>query len=197
MCFFFLLQNIIHSSGSVQDKMAHYLYVLQSVTLNHLEPRMRTPLDCYSQVRHNRRNIRTSGWISFNHRLSSELFWDFFFPPLTPHSRSRETSFTVCVRRRSRRRARTVWATRDGAHSAPKSSRNWAFLWDSTVKIHRDIGLERWANLCSILVWRSQNNSNPGQDLVRTPPGLLALDTMFYFATRYPDAYSRVSAASP
>lgn len=55
MCCFFLLQNIIHSSGSVQDKMAHYLYVLQSVTLNHLEPRMRTPLDCYSQVRHNRR----------------------------------------------------------------------------------------------------------------------------------------------
>ncbi len=39
-----------------------------------------------------------------------------------------------------------------------------------------------------------QNNSNPGQDLVRTPPGLLALDTMLYFATRYPDAYSRVSA---
>lgn len=38
-----------------------------------------------------------------------------------------------------------------------------------------------------------QNNSNPGQDLVRTPPGLLALDTMYYFAARYPDAYSRVS----
>uniref|UniRef100_A0A8C5GYC9 Engulfment and cell motility protein 3-like n=1 Tax=Gouania willdenowi TaxID=441366 RepID=A0A8C5GYC9_GOUWI len=36
-------------SGLVQDEMAHYLYVLQSVTLNHLEPRMRTPLDCYSQ----------------------------------------------------------------------------------------------------------------------------------------------------
>lgn len=33
--------------------MAHYLYVLQSVTLNHLEPRMRTPLDCYSQVSQN------------------------------------------------------------------------------------------------------------------------------------------------
>lgn len=41
-----------------------------------------------------------------------------------------------------------------------------------------------------------QNNSNPGQDLVRTPPGLLALDTMFYFAKRYPDAYSRVSASA-
>lgn len=48
--FCILLQNIIHSSGAVQDEMAHYLYVLQSVTLNHLEPRMRTPLDCYSQV---------------------------------------------------------------------------------------------------------------------------------------------------
>lgn len=30
--------------------MAHYLYVLQTVRLNHLEPRMRTPLDSYSQV---------------------------------------------------------------------------------------------------------------------------------------------------
>ncbi len=38
-----------------------------------------------------------------------------------------------------------------------------------------------------------QNNSNPGQDLSRCPPGLLALDTMAYFASRYPDAYSRVS----
>lgn len=44
-------QNIIHSSASVGDEMAHYLYVLQSVTLNHLEPRMRMPLDSYNQVR--------------------------------------------------------------------------------------------------------------------------------------------------
>lgn len=50
--FFILSQNIIHSSGAVQDEMAHYLYVLQSVTLNLLEPRMRTPLDCSRQVSH-------------------------------------------------------------------------------------------------------------------------------------------------
>lgn len=47
-----VLQNIIHSSGSVQDEMAHYLYVLQSITLNHLEKRMMVPLDCYNQVSH-------------------------------------------------------------------------------------------------------------------------------------------------
>lgn len=46
----FSLQNIIHSSGSVQDEMAHYLYVLQSITLNHLETRMMVPMDCYNQV---------------------------------------------------------------------------------------------------------------------------------------------------
>lgn len=46
----FFLQNIIHSSGSVQDEMAHYLYVLQSITLNHLETRMMVPMDCYNQV---------------------------------------------------------------------------------------------------------------------------------------------------
>lgn len=30
--------------------MAHHLYVLQALTLGLLEPRMRTPLDPYSQV---------------------------------------------------------------------------------------------------------------------------------------------------
>lgn len=33
------------------DEMAHHLYVLQALTLELLEPRMRTPLDPYSQVR--------------------------------------------------------------------------------------------------------------------------------------------------
>ena len=47
---FYFLQNIIHSSGSVQDEMAHYLYVLQSITLNHLETRMMMPMDCYNQA---------------------------------------------------------------------------------------------------------------------------------------------------
>ncbi|KAF7225212.1 transcript variant X3 [Nothobranchius furzeri] len=45
----YIYKNIILSSGLVQDEMAHYLYVLQSVTLNSLEVRMRMPLDCYSQ----------------------------------------------------------------------------------------------------------------------------------------------------
>lgn len=51
------------------------------------------------------------------------------------------------------------------------------------------------SHLCNniVLLISFQNNSNPGQDLVRTPPGLLALDTMFYFAVRFPNAYSRVS----
>uniref|UniRef100_A0A4W5LGF4 Engulfment and cell motility 3 n=1 Tax=Hucho hucho TaxID=62062 RepID=A0A4W5LGF4_9TELE len=98
-------QNIIHSSASVGDEMAHYLYVLQSVTLNHLEPRMRMPLDSYNQVR-------------------------------------KMTSLT----------------------SDPSHTRKPLPL---------------------------RNNSNPGQDLLRAPPGLLALDTMAYFASRYPDAYSR------
>lgn len=30
--------------------MAHYLYVLQSITLNHLETRMMVPMDCYNQA---------------------------------------------------------------------------------------------------------------------------------------------------
>ncbi|KAG7214880.1 hypothetical protein INR49_005149 [Caranx melampygus] len=121
----YIYKNIIHSSGSVQDEMAHYLYVLQSVTLNHLEPRMRTPLDCYSQEQ---RDIL--------HSLRQAAF-----ETESENSLSHERRRSLCA------------------------------------KEFKKLGFS--------------NNSNPGQDLVRTPPGLLALDTMFYFASRYPDAYSR------
>uniref|UniRef100_A0A8C9YJN3 Engulfment and cell motility 3 n=1 Tax=Sander lucioperca TaxID=283035 RepID=A0A8C9YJN3_SANLU len=121
----YIYKNIIHSSGSVQDEMAHYLYVLQSVTLNHLEPRMRTPLDCYSQEQ---RDIL--------HGLRQAAF-----ETESDNSLSHERRRSLCA------------------------------------KEFKKLGFS--------------NNSNPGQDLVRTPPGLLALDTMYYFAARYPDAYSR------
>uniref|UniRef100_A0A8C2YBF0 Engulfment and cell motility 3 n=1 Tax=Coturnix japonica TaxID=93934 RepID=A0A8C2YBF0_COTJA len=41
--------NIIHSSEPLGDEMAHYLYVLQSLSLNLHEHRMRTSMDPYSQ----------------------------------------------------------------------------------------------------------------------------------------------------
>uniref|UniRef100_A0A8C5CVG5 ELMO domain-containing protein n=1 Tax=Gadus morhua TaxID=8049 RepID=A0A8C5CVG5_GADMO len=118
-------QNIIHSSGAVGDEMAHYLYVLQSVTLNHLEPRMRTPLDCYSQDQ--REVLHTLRQAAFETESENSL--------------SNERRRSLCA------------------------------------KEFRKLGFS--------------NNSNPGQDLVRAPPGLLALDTMEYFSSRYPDAYSR------
>ncbi|KAK1887579.1 Engulfment and cell motility protein 3 [Dissostichus eleginoides] len=121
----YIYKNIIHSSGSVQDKMAHYLYVLQSVTLNQLEPRMRTPLDSYNQEQ---RDVL--------HGLRQAAF-----ETESENSLSHERRRSLCA------------------------------------KEFKKLGFS--------------NNSNPGQDLVRTPPGLLALDTMFYFASRYPDAYSR------
>lgn len=46
----FIYKNIIHSAVPLGDEMAHHLYVLQALTLGLLEPRMRTPLDPYSQV---------------------------------------------------------------------------------------------------------------------------------------------------
>ncbi|KAJ3596632.1 hypothetical protein NHX12_003036 [Muraenolepis orangiensis] len=127
----FIYKNIIHSSGAVGDEMAHYLYVLQSVSLNHLEPRMRTPLDCYSQ---DQREVL--------HALRQAAF---------------ETEPEGGL---SSERRRSLCA-----------------------KEFRKLGFS--------------NNSNPGQDLVRSPPGLLALDTMEYFSSRYPDAYSRVSPPPP
>ncbi|KAJ8382588.1 hypothetical protein SKAU_G00033660 [Synaphobranchus kaupii] len=121
----YIYKNIIHSSGAMGDEMAHYLYVLQSVTLNHLEPRMRTPLDSYNQDQ--REILHTLRQAAFESESDSSL----------SHERRR----SLCA------------------------------------KEFKKLGFS--------------NNSNPGQDLIRTPPGLLALDTMSYFASRYPDAYSR------
>uniref|UniRef100_A0A8C8MIG2 ELMO domain-containing protein n=1 Tax=Oncorhynchus tshawytscha TaxID=74940 RepID=A0A8C8MIG2_ONCTS len=121
----YIYKNIIHSSASVGDEMAHYLYVLQSVTLNHLEPRMRMPLDSYNQ---DQREIL--------HGLRQAAF-----ETESENSLSHERRRSLCA------------------------------------KEFKKLGFS--------------NNSNPGQDLLRAPPGLLALDTMAYFASRYPDAYSR------
>ncbi|KAL0968541.1 hypothetical protein UPYG_G00268190 [Umbra pygmaea] len=121
----YIYKNIIHSSASVGDEMAHYLYVLQSVTMNHLESRMRMPLDSYNQEQ---REIL--------HSLRQAAF-----ETESENSLSNERRRSLCA------------------------------------KEFKKLGFS--------------NNSNPGLDLLRTPPGLLALDTMSYFASRYPDAYSR------
>ncbi|KAG5273378.1 hypothetical protein AALO_G00150680 [Alosa alosa] len=121
----YIYKNIIHSSGPVGDEMAHYLYVLQSLSLNQLEPRMRTPLDSYSQ---DQREIL--------HALRQAAF-----ETESENSLSTERRRSLCA------------------------------------KEFKKLGFS--------------NNSNPGQDLNRTPPGLLALDTMGYFASRNPDAFSR------
>ncbi|PWA33007.1 hypothetical protein CCH79_00020883, partial [Gambusia affinis] len=146
------VQDIILSSSPVQDEMAHYLYVLQSVTLNHLEARMRTPLDCYSQ----------------DQRDALHGLRQAAFETDSENSLSHERRRSLCAKEFKK----LGFSVRSRFCSEPVLTR------------------------CCYLITSClfQNNSNPGQDLVRTPPGLLALDTMFYFATRYPDAYSRVSA---
>uniref|UniRef100_A0A146Z0Q6 Engulfment and cell motility 3 n=1 Tax=Fundulus heteroclitus TaxID=8078 RepID=A0A146Z0Q6_FUNHE len=121
----YIYKNIILGSSPIQDEMAHYLYVLQSLTLNLLEARMRTPLDCYSQ----------------EHRDILHGLRQAAFETESENSLSHERRRSLCA------------------------------------KEFKKLGFS--------------NNSNPGQDLVRTPPGLLALETMHYFAARYPDAYSR------
>uniref|UniRef100_A0A8C7GHK9 Engulfment and cell motility 3 n=1 Tax=Oncorhynchus kisutch TaxID=8019 RepID=A0A8C7GHK9_ONCKI len=114
----YIYKNIIHSSASVGDEMAHYLYVLQSVTLNHLEPRMRMPLDSYNQ---DQREIL--------HGLRQAAF---------------------------------------------------------ETESENSLSHERRRSLCA-----KEFKNHSHSDLLRAPPGLLALDTMAYFASRYPDAYSR------
>ncbi|KAI5617277.1 engulfment and cell motility protein 3 isoform X2, partial [Silurus asotus] len=121
----YIHKNIIHSSGPIGDEMAHYLYVLQSVCLNHLDARMRTALDSFNQEQ----------------REALHCLRQAVFETESDGSLSSERRRSLCA------------------------------------KEFKKLGFS--------------NNSNPGQDLSRTPPGLLALDTMTYFASRYPDAYSR------
>ncbi|MCI4380340.1 hypothetical protein PGIGA_G00238910 [Pangasianodon gigas] len=141
----YIHKNIIHSSGPIGDEMAHYLYVLQSVCLNHLEARMRTALDSFNQsvcLNHLEARMRTA-LDSFNQEQREAL-----------HSLRQAVFETEGDGSLSNERRRSLCA-----------------------KEFKKLGFS--------------NNSNPGQDLSRTPPGLLALDTMTYFASRYPDAYSR------
>ncbi|XP_028815130.1 engulfment and cell motility protein 3 [Denticeps clupeoides] len=121
----YIYKNIIHSSMPMGDEMAHYLYVLQSVSLNLLESRMRTPMDIYSQEQ--RETLQGLRQAAFETESEGSL--------------NNERRRSLCA------------------------------------KEFRKLGFS--------------NNSNPGQDLIRIPPGLLALDTMSYFSTRYPDAFSR------
>lgn len=43
------------------------------------------------------------------------------------------------------------------------------------------------------ILFSSQNHVNPAMDFTQTPPGMLALDNMLYFAKHHQDAYIRVS----
>ncbi len=101
--------------------MAHYLYVLQTVRLNHLETRMRTPLDSYNQVYFNSLS-------SFDFWVAQRIFISHTLISLVS-CRSRETCFTGSGRPRLRWKARAVWVTNVDVLSAQKSLRNSASLW--------------------------------------------------------------------
>ncbi|XP_069509971.1 engulfment and cell motility protein 3 isoform X1 [Ambystoma mexicanum] len=122
----FIHKNIIHSSATLGEEMAHHLYVLQSLTLNLMETRMRTSMDPYSPEQ--RELLQTLRLAAFESDSD----------PATSHFNTE--------------RRRSLFA-----------------------KEFKKLGFS--------------NNGNPSQDLYRTPPGLLALDNMLYFANHLPNAY--------
>ncbi|ETE63681.1 Engulfment and cell motility protein 3 [Ophiophagus hannah] len=124
----FIHKNIVHASDPIADEMAHYLYVLQSLTLNLLERRMRAPMDPYSQEQRDLlQSLRHAAFVSENESSAGGY--------------NTERRHSLCA----------------------KEFRKLGFV----------------------------NNSNPALDLHRTPPGLLALDSMVYFSRHYPNIYSR------
>lgn len=49
-----------------------------------------------------------------------------------------------------------------------------------------------WKNIYRVILSFLQNHVNPAMDFTQTPPGMLALDNMLYFAKHHQDAYIRV-----
>lgn len=146
-------QNIIHSSTSVGDEMTHYLYVLQTLRLNLLEHRMRTPLDSYSQVcfLFHVCSLFNPSFISDSLNLCvRHIFANIPLCLRFPSIRTRGKCCTGCVRLRLRWRARATWATRGGARSALKSLRSSDSPW--VQKIHFVLGIIIYINSFILVV---------------------------------------------
>ncbi|XP_024588955.1 engulfment and cell motility protein 3 isoform X1 [Neophocaena asiaeorientalis asiaeorientalis] len=156
-----VLQNIIHSAAPLGDEMAHHLYVLQALTLGLLEPRMRTPLDPYSQEqREQLQALRQAAFEPEGESLGTGL--------------SADRRRSLCARE-----FRKLGFSVSDPYPAPCPCLNPGLLL-----------FQRAGPFLSCLSPFPQN-SNPAQDLERVPPGLLALDNMLYFSRHAPSAYSR------
>ncbi|XP_030153944.1 engulfment and cell motility protein 3 isoform X1 [Lynx canadensis] len=157
----FIYKNIIHSAAPLGDEMAHHLYVLQALMLGLLEPRMRSPLDPYSQEQ--REQLQALRQAAFD-----------------PEGESLGTGLSA-DRRRSlcAREFRKLGFSVSNPSLAPHPCLNPGLLCSR--------GLESLLSYLSLF----PQNSNPAQDLERVPPGLLALDNMLYFSRHAPSAYSR------
>ncbi|XP_022439203.1 engulfment and cell motility protein 3 isoform X5 [Delphinapterus leucas] len=156
-----VLQNIIHSAVPLGDEMAHHLYVLQALTLGLLEPRMRTPLDPYSQEqREQLQALRQAAFEPEGESLGTGL--------------SADRRRSLCARE-----FRKLGFSVSDPYPAPCPCLKPGLLL-----------FQRAGPFLSCLSPFPQN-SNPAQDLERVPPGLLALDNMLYFSRHAPSAYSR------
>ncbi|XP_048461533.1 engulfment and cell motility protein 3 [Rhincodon typus] len=124
----YIFKNIILSSSAMRDEMAHYLYVLQSISLNLLEPRTKIPMDPYNQEQRD-----------MVHRLRQAAFES--DADASPGNFNTDRRKSLCARE------------------------------------FKKLGFP--------------NSANPSLDFSRTPPGLLPLDNMTYFATHHTDAYNR------
>nr|XP_060144314.1 engulfment and cell motility protein 3 [Globicephala melas] len=157
----FIYKHIIHSAAPLGDEMAHHLYVLQALTLGLLEPRMRTPLDPYSQEqREQLQALRQAAFEPEGESLGTGL--------------SADRRRSLCARE-----FRKLGFSVSDPYPAPCPCLNPGLLL-----------FQRAGPFLSCLSPFPQN-SNPAQDLERVPPGLLALDNMLYFSRHAPSAYSR------
>ncbi|NXK11294.1 ELMO1 protein, partial [Herpetotheres cachinnans] len=124
-----ILTHVIRAQRTINNEMAHQLYVLQVLTFNLLEDRMMTKMDPQDQAQRD---------------IIFEL---------------RRIAFD--------------------AESEPNNS-------SGSIEKRKSMYTRDYKKLGFI------NHVNPAMDFTQTPPGMLALDNMLYFAKHHQDAYIRI-----
>ncbi|KAB0397416.1 hypothetical protein E2I00_003934, partial [Balaenoptera physalus] len=216
-----ILTHVIRAQRAINNEMAHQLYVLQVLTFNLLEDRMMTKMDPQDQrdiifelrriafdaesepnnssgSMEKRKSMYTRdykklGFIRRDHsfvevvaahkekeKLASESLWQnsgrldigLYLPVIEPRGADHQTELLHETKGEVVKELMEPLAVFTGANM--------------TLGVERleDKPREHGGH-------KTQNHVNPAMDFTQTPPGMLALDNMLYFAKHHQDAYIR------
>ncbi len=214
-----VFQNVLRGTATIGSEMAHQLYVLQCLLFSLLEVRRTTKVELNDQVIvNNFLGLCSSGGgsdlFSVLHVVTFSEFpvlWSSLFSECNKGSEwVEEDSIWLGIRVRDH-----WWKTTEQCEGLQKTRlpSEWLkFLISNGARcsLHPEL-LSCIQNCCetqslSFVLWQNmyrcntdkiyfhpiQNSINPVEDLCQTPPGILALDNMVYFAKMHGENYTKV-----